>query len=277
MPEEDAARLWKSMVTFGAWGMNRSHTVSYAIISYWCAYMKTYHPIEYAAACLRNAKDDEQVVEILRELSDEGVGFVPFDPATSERNWSAQDGKLVGGFTNLVGVGPAKAEYYVQKRATSGLDAADLAKLAKLTAKNSELRPAHVLWGDYYENPAKYNIAGKVKEFANLTDWEEAVVVCKLISRERRDENEVVRRARRGGEFKEGQTLFLDAFVVDDSVSKPIVLRLKTKLWDEYGEKLADNAIDGKDWFLVRGKWLQQFSMLLVIKIKCLTNETMFN
>jgi DNA polymerase III alpha subunit len=274
---ETAKKIWEEICSFGAWGMNASHTCSYAIISYWCAYMKRYHAIEYAAACLRNAKDDEQVVEILRELSDEGVGFIPFDPLLSERNWCAKDGKLVGGFTNLVGIGPAKAELYVQKRSSEGLTEADLAKLKTFTVKNNDLRPAHTLWGNAYADPSVLNVAGRVKEFAELTDFENAVVICKVIRKERRDENEAVRLARRGGERKSGQTQFLDVFVVDDSVSKPIVMRIKSKLWDEIGEPLADRAIDGQDWFLVRGKWLQQFSMMTVSKIKCLTNEEMFS
>jgi hypothetical protein len=255
---------------------HNSHTVSYAIISYWCAYMKRYHSTEYAAACLRNAKDEEQTVEILRELSDEGVGFVPFDPELSERNWVAKDGKLIGGFTNLLGIGPAKAEYYVQKRLTQGLDEKDMAKLRKCPVKNEELRPAHALWGDIYADPSLHNIAGRVKEFRELTDWENAVVICKVVRKERRDENETVRLARRGGKRYEGQSLFLDVFVVDDSVSKPVVLRVKTKHWLDWGEKLADRAIDGQEWLLVRGKWLEQFSMLTAEKVKCLSNPDLF-
>jgi DNA polymerase III alpha subunit len=275
--QETAKKIWEEICSFGAWGMNASHTCSYAIISYWCAYMKRYHTMEYAAACLRNAKDDEQVVEILRELSDEGIGFVPFDPVLSERNWCAKDGKLVGGFTNLVGIGPAKAELYVQKRASEGLTEADLAKLKTFPVKNNDLRPAHTLWGRAYEDPSVYNVAGRIKEFAALEDFENAVVICKVIRKERRDENEAVRLARRGGERKAGQTQFLDVFVVDDSVSKPIVMRIKAKHWNEFGERLADRAVDGQDWFLVRGKWLHQFSMLTVEKIKCLTNPEMFS
>jgi hypothetical protein len=238
--------------------------------------MKRYHGIEYAAACLRNAKDDEQVVEILRELNKEGVGFIPFDPELSERNWSAKNGQLVGGFTNLVGIGPAKAEYYVQKRSSQGLESCDLEKLGKAIRKNNELAPAHALWGSLYANPSLMNVAGRIKQFSELEDFENAVVICKIIRKERRDENEAVRLARRGGIRNESQPLFLDVFVVDDSISKPIVMRIKTKHWHLYGEKLADRAVDGHDWFLVRGKWLAQFSMLTVEKIKCLTNPTMF-
>lgn len=275
VPNEEAQTIWDAICSFGAWGMNKSHTVSYAMISYWCAYMKRYHPLEYAAACLRHAKDDEQTVEILRELSEEGVSFVPFDPDLSAVNWAAVDGKLVGGYTNLVGIGPVKAEYYVQKRAAEGLDDKDREKLAKHAVKHQDLRPAHTLWGHIYADPDAHNIHGAVKEFRYLKDGENAVVICQLVRQERRDENETVRLAKRGY-AKTGQTLFLDAFMVDDSVSKPVVLRLRPKFWKIYGEKMADRAIGGKDWFLVRGRWLEQFSMMTVEKIKCLTNEEMF-
>lgn len=254
---------------------HNSHTVSYSIISYWCAYMKAYHPMEFAAACLRSAKDDEQVVEILRELSKEGVSFIAFDPMKSDRNWSAQDGQLVGGFTNLHGIGPAKAEYYVQKRSGIGLDEKDLEKLAKYPPKNEDLRPAHSRWGHIYENPELENVAGRIREIGDLKDNDEAVVICKVVKKERRDENETLRKARRGNTM-EGQTLFLDIIAVDDSISKPVVVRVRPNLWHEYGQKIADRAIDGQEWLLVRGRWLDQFSIMIVKKVKCLSNPELF-
>lgn len=273
---EQALHIWDEICSFGAWGMNASHTCSYAVISYWCAYMKRYHPTEYAAACLRNAKDDEQVIEILRELTAEGVPYEPFDPMLSGVNWAARDGKLLGGYTNLKGIGPVRANFYVDKRETQGLTEADFKKLEKHQPKHVELRPAHAMWGDIYDNPSEHNIRGKVSEFADLEDFEDAVVVCRVVRKERRDENETVRLARRGGERKPGQTQFLDVFVVDDSVSKPVVMRIRPNMWEEYGEALADNAIDGQDWLLVRGRWLKQFSMMTVKRVKCLTNKELF-
>lgn len=274
--EEQAHAIWEEICSFGAWGMNKSHTVSYAVISYWCAYMKRYHPLEYAAACLRHAKDDDQTVEILRELNTEGVSFVPFDPDLSQENWSAVDGRLIGGFTNLHGIGAVKAAYYVHKRATVGLTDEDRESLAKRKIKHQELYPARAMWGHIYDDPDGHNVHGPIKQFAELQDWENAVVICKLVKQERRDENETVRLARRGGERKTGQTQFLDAFVVDDSVSKPVLLRIKPRDWNRIGERMADRAVPGQDWFLVRGKWLAQFSMMSVTKIKCLTNPEMF-
>lgn len=273
MGSDEAQNIWDEICTFGAWGMNKSHTVSYSIISYWCAYMKRYHPLEYAAACLRNAKDDEQVMEQLRELAAEGVSYVPFDPQLSEVNWAAKNGWLVGGFLNLVGIGPVKAQHYVQKRDAEGLGSEDLEKLAKHATKYGDLRPAHTMWGHLYTAPDEHNVRGPIKELAGLEDNENAVVICQMVRRERRDENETVRRERRGYAL-DGQTLFLDMFVVDDSVSKPVVMRIRPKMWERLGEPIADQAVDKQDWFLVRGRWLEQFSMMIVQKIKCLTNRS---
>lgn len=276
IPADEAREIWDEICSFGAWGMNKSHTTSYAMISYWCAYMKHHHPLEYAAACLRSAKDDEQTVEILRELVKEGVKWKAFDPDLSEANWVAREGMLLGGYTGLIGIGPVKAAKYVAKRADGGLTDKDYEQLAKHKVKHADLWPAHTLYGEYYTDPDKHNIAGGLREFANLEDFDNAVVLCRLVRRERRDENEVVRVARRNGRRVPGQSLFLDMFVVDDSVSKPVVARIKSHMWHSHGERLADAAVDGQDWFLVRGKWLKQFSMLIVKKIKCLTNERMF-
>lgn len=275
--EDTALQIWDEICSFGTWGMNKSHTVSYAMISYWCAYMKCYHPVDYAAACLRSAKDDEQTVEILRELNQEGVGYVPFNPLLSEVNWAAKDGEIIGGFSNLIGIGPVKAAALLEERSSGGLSEATLEKLSKMKVKHEDLYPAKRLWSDIYDNPDEYNIHGGVKEFAELRDGENGVVICRLIKKERRDDNEQALVARRGGERRTGQTLFLDLHVVDDSVAKPIRARLRPQLWDELGSVLAEKAVDNQDWFLIRGRWLKQFSMMIVKKIKCLTNEGIFN
>jgi DNA polymerase III alpha subunit len=275
--KDSAAEIWNEICSFGAWGMNKSHTVSYAVISYWCAYMKRYHPLEYAAANLRNAKDDDQTIEVLRELRDEGVNFIPFDADKSELSWVAADGQLVGGYTNLVGIGPVKGANYIKKRNEGRLTEKDREALAKREVKHNDLTPARTLWGHLYDHPEQHNIRGMVKQFGELKDNENAVVICKLLRVDRRDENEVVRASRRGGKLLPGQTLFLDSFVVDDSISKPVLARIKSTNWDRLGEPMADKAVPKQDWFLIRGRWLGQFSMMLIDKIKCLTNPEMFS
>lgn len=268
---QDAKAIWEEICSFGAWGMNRSHTVSYSVISYWCGFMKAYHPLEYAAALLRNAKDDIQVIETLRELVAEGVRYVPFDLERSEMDWSVKDGALYGGFQILHGIGPAKAAQLVERRNAGTLTKKDHETLEKHLPKFTDLTEAHTLWGPLYRDPWKHGIDGDVLQFSELRDRQTAVVIAKVVRRERRDENETVRKARRGGKEFEGQSLFLDLFVVDDSVTKPVLMRIRTDDWHRVGEKLADNLRDNEDWVLVRGRWLEQFSMMTVQKIRVLT------
>jgi hypothetical protein len=282
---EDARIIWEEICSFGAWGMNRSHTVSYAVISYWCGHMKAHHPIEYAAALLRNAKDDGQILEMLRELVAEGVTYVPFDLERSEVDWSVKDGALYGGFKNIHGVGEAKASALIERRNGGQLTSKDRTLLSSGKLKFADLCEAHTLWGELYRDPGKprpelgirNGVRGRIRQFGQLEDGDVCPLIVKVVRRERRDENETVRKARRGGRLYKGQSLFLDIFAVDDSVSKPMLLRLKPDLWHDYGERLADNLRDGDDWLLVRGRWLGQFSMMIVERVVCLTQPEMFS
>ena len=57
--KEQAAQLWNSLETFAAYGFNKSHSVAYVHISYACAYLKHYYPLEWWTAVLRNADKNE--------------------------------------------------------------------------------------------------------------------------------------------------------------------------------------------------------------------------
>jgi len=274
--EEAAREVWRQMVFAGSWLFNVAHAVSYGIVTYWTAYIKAKWPLEYAAALLSNAKSDEQVIEMLRELRDEGIDYVAFDPDKSDAGWTVRDGVLYGGYQNIKGIGPAKAGQYLARRRAGQLTDIDRKKLLASEIRFRDLEEGKKLWGDLYANPALHNIRGPVKLIGKLRDGEEAVVIAKLIRRERRDENEAVRFQRRGNKAYSGrdgstQSLFLDMFVVDDSVSQPILARIKTYHWEAAGKYIADTFIDGQ-WLLLRGKWLQNFSMLSLSKVRNLSD-----
>ena len=127
----------------GAWQMNKAHTYSYAVISYWTAYLKAHHPLEFAAANLRNAKDEDSALELLREMVREGIEFVAFDLEKSQMNWSVQDGKLYGGFIALKGIGESKAAKLIAARDAGTLTDKQRARttitLLTATARNAGL------------------------------------------------------------------------------------------------------------------------------------------
>lgn len=138
IPAKAAAELWDQMCAFGAYGFNKSHAVAYGMVTYWTLYLKRYHKLEFAAACLREAKSDEQTVAILRELVAEGVTYTAMDPVHSEHNWKVADGRLVGGIMNAKGFGPGKALKFIELR-NSVVEARR--QVADIEA---ELEPPHV-------------------------------------------------------------------------------------------------------------------------------------
>lgn len=108
--------LWDEICEFGGYAFNKSHAVAYSLLSYYCAYFKRYHPLEFALAQLRNGMDEDKAKELLRELEGAGHEFIPFDPHISESTWSIQEGRLIGGFDSVKGIGKKTAEKMVSLR-----------------------------------------------------------------------------------------------------------------------------------------------------------------
>jgi DNA polymerase III alpha subunit len=276
LSEKEAKDIWNEICAFGAWGMNASHTVSYGVISYWCAWMKRYHPLEYAAACLRNAKDDDQTLEILRELVAEGTPYTPFDIELSQVNWSVQEGRLVGGFMNLEGFGPAKSVAAVEARRLGTMTDKLKERIAKARVKFAELHPLHAAYGDMYSNPEAYGIraGSRIVELAAAPESGDMLTLVQLVSKQLRDENEERRVARRNGKRYTGQTLFFDMNVIDDS-STPFIARIDRFQFERLGKKAAETLQTG-DVMLIRGRRVPGFSMIKITRIKCLTNPAAF-
>jgi DNA-directed DNA polymerase III PolC len=54
-----AQQIWEQMYTFGQYGFNKSHAVSYSIVGYACAFLKHHFPLEWWTAVLSNADRNE--------------------------------------------------------------------------------------------------------------------------------------------------------------------------------------------------------------------------
>jgi DNA polymerase-3 subunit alpha len=47
--EAAAKEIWSQINTMGSWAFNLAHSYSYAVVSYWTAWLKAYHLLEFAA------------------------------------------------------------------------------------------------------------------------------------------------------------------------------------------------------------------------------------
>lgn len=266
-----AQEVWNEICNFGAWGMNKSHTCAYAVISYWCAWMKAYHPLEYAAACLRSAKDDDQTMEILREMVAEGVSYVPFDIDRSEVNWAVKDGALIGGFMNLVGFGPAKAVAAVEARRLGKMDEKLQQRIAAAKIKFSDLYPIRRAYAGWYADPEAHGCraGSRIYTADKLPDGGDVLFIGAITKKQLRDKNEALLVARRDGRRLKGQTQFADLILKDDS-NIPIIARIDTNLYEPLGRIAIERLIVEEDVLLVRGRKIPNFPMIKVERMKVL-------
>ena len=266
---DKASKVWQEMVTFGGYCFNKAHSYSYAVVTYWTCYLKCYHKLEFAAACLRSAKDEIQTVAILRELSKEGIIYKAIDLEHSEMNWKAVEGRIVGGIMNAKGYGPVKAQKYIALRDAGKLTEKQRLHLANSEVQFSDLAEAHTKYHNFYENPrlAGVTSGNKIQQMNEVKSRDNCLVIGKLIKKIVGDENETSRLKKRGGKLVKGNSQFLDLMLRDDSLDQPMRFRIKHDLFLEMGKDIADEDPKGS-WYLVKAWKLPDIPMFIIKNIK---------
>lgn len=277
--EGSATMIWEQVNTMGSWAFNLAHSYSYAVVSYWTAWLKANHLLEFAAATLRNCSEDS-TIKLLRELTREGISYVAFDPAISEADWQVKNGTLYGGFTGLKGVGTAKAATYLAERAAGGLSEPSRKALEAAEHAFSDVFPTRRRWGTYYTNPELHPGAlrpgTRVVEIAAIEGEGEFVYIGRMKGKDLRDYNEAIRIKRRNGKKYTGPTLFLDLDIEDDTGK--ILTRIDRYDFESMGRAIWE-AAPVNTWWMVKGKrklFGKQdggFKMIYVDRIKQLHEE----
>lgn len=106
-----ALKIWKQLVTAGAYAFNAAHCVSYGMIAYWTMWLKQRYPLEFYCAALQKFDPKTKGFDLLREAVGRGIQVLPPDPLRSERSWSVdkESGGLRVGFEQIQGIGEKTA------------------------------------------------------------------------------------------------------------------------------------------------------------------------
>jgi len=255
---------------------HNSHAVAYGLMSYWCSFMKAHHPLEFAASCLRNAKDDDQSIKILRELVNEGYHYKPLDKDKSVANWSVQDGTLVGGRTAIKGVGTKLAETILRKR-TEGKPFTERERklLTEGTTPWDKVFEASERWGHIIRNPEKFNILTPLTLLKDITQHSDGtfVFIAKITEKNLRDHNELQNLVKRGGKRMEGQSLFLNLTLEDDTDSMMASVNRFDYL--KWGVPLIESGKIG-DWYIWKGVNNPGFRKIRISRWRKLTGNEEF-
>jgi DNA polymerase-3 subunit alpha len=86
-----AEPLFEELAKFSGYGFNKSHSACYALIGYWCAWLKAYHPAEFLAALLTSEQSDTpRLVQLIAECRRMKIDVLPPDVNRSERDFSVE-------------------------------------------------------------------------------------------------------------------------------------------------------------------------------------------
>ena len=107
--------IWNRIIEFVSYGFNRSHSVSYALISYWELYLKSRYPLHYLCAWLRNIprgeyKGESKLRTTVYYANREGYKVLPPDVNDSKENFTIVDDSIRFGFTHVKNMGKAIPE-----------------------------------------------------------------------------------------------------------------------------------------------------------------------
>ena len=112
-----AQKLWGTFEYFSGYGFNKSHAVSYCLISYQCAWLFNYHPAEWMAAFLDKEPESrkEKAINIAKSF---GFKVEPMNINTSGTSWNvlADNKTLVQPLTSIKGLGEKAVEQILNHR-----------------------------------------------------------------------------------------------------------------------------------------------------------------
>jgi DNA polymerase-3 subunit alpha len=115
--KEEATHLWDTFEYFSGYGFNKSHAVSYSVLSYQCAWLLHYYPAEWMAAFLDKEPETrkEKAINIAKSLD---FNIAPLDVNSSGTVWeiSADGRTLIQPLTSIKGLGEAAIKQILDNR-----------------------------------------------------------------------------------------------------------------------------------------------------------------
>ena len=117
MKQHEAKELWSKFEYFSGYGFNKSHAVSYCVLSFQCAYLLNYYPECWLAAFLDKEPDKrkERAINIAKSY---GYKIEPLNVNTSGTRWeiSKDGGTLIQPLSSIKGLGATAIQQIIDNR-----------------------------------------------------------------------------------------------------------------------------------------------------------------
>jgi DNA polymerase III alpha subunit len=289
-----ADETWDQLCTFGMWAFNKSHSVAYGIISYWCCWLKAHHPLQFCAATLDALQDPTRQIDLLRELDREGVRYVSVDREYSEDRWVVKGNVLVGPLTNITGIGPAMVTKVIQARkdwawwkglsdgqkdlvvprlanASRYLEAKDWMGLLSPSSREkieqavTPIDSLTPIQDAAIKTPGYADIVSPQTKVGELKPGRHAMIIGRVTRLSPKNENDPSAVSKRGHKLT-GPVESLNLFVRDDTGE--IFCKVGRYDFQRLGASFIENGVDAI--YAIKGNVPPDFRMVKVQDVKCL-------
>ena len=115
--QQQAENEFNTMLKFASYGFNYSHALSYALVSYWLGYLKTYYPIESISVFLTYGDvDPDKMMSYIAEAKQLGIEISGPNINLSNTSFVLQRNKIIFSLTSIPNLGVETAKKIIDLR-----------------------------------------------------------------------------------------------------------------------------------------------------------------
>lgn len=122
LSDQEANYIFDLIESFGRYGFNKSHSISYAVLAYQMMYVKVNYPLEFMTAWVNNKPLDKITSECIPEAKKLGIKIVAPDinRSFSRFAFDKDTGEVIFGLSSIKNCGPSAAATIIQERKLNG-------------------------------------------------------------------------------------------------------------------------------------------------------------
>lgn len=119
--EQKANEIFDEMIKFAEYAFNKAHAASYAVVSYWTAFLRYYYLVDYMAALISSVADSPvKVAEYIEYCKKHNINVLNPDINRSEGKFVTDGNNILFGLNALKNVGTFAVEEIVNERTQNG-------------------------------------------------------------------------------------------------------------------------------------------------------------
>lgn len=119
--ESQIEAVWELLLKQAEYSFNRGHSVSYGLLSYLCAWLKVYYPVEFMASLLTvKAKESTKMNMVMSECKRIGIKILPPSINKSNLDFTITNEGIRFGLSAIKGCGDTLMSSIIQERISNG-------------------------------------------------------------------------------------------------------------------------------------------------------------